>query len=109
MSNPTIKFIFLILVFFLILVGWPLSVLAHQPRIVETENINVSRPEISKAYYGKLSEKPHIYIINTSSDINLYANILVPFIEGPGKNVTVEIFKDEQPLGNLSPDKEDWK
>ena len=109
LGNLTIKFKFLILVFFLILVSLPLSVLAHQPRIVDTENINVASPEISKAYYGKLLEKPHIYIINTSSDINLYANILVPFIEGPGKNVTAEIFKDEQPLGNLSPDKEDWK
>ena len=109
MSNPTIKFIFLILVFFLILVGWPLSVLAHQPRIVETENINVARPEISKAYYGRLSEKPHIYNINASSEINLYVNILVPYIEGSGKNVTVKIFKDDQPLGNLSPGKEDWK
>ena len=107
--NLTIKFKFLILVFFLILVSLPLSVLAHQPRIVDTENINVASPEISKAYYGKLSEKPHIYVITASSDINLYVNILVPFVEGPGKNVTVEIFKDEQPLVNLSPGKEDWK
>jgi len=109
LGNLTIKFKFLILVFFLILVSLPLSVLAHQPRIVDTENINVASPEISKAYYGKLSEKPHIYVITASSDINLYVNILVPFVEGPGKNVTVEIFKDEQPLVNLSPGKEDWK
>ena len=109
LGNLTIKFKFLILVFFLILVSLPLSVLAHQPRIVDTENINVASPEISKAYYGKLSEKPHIYVITASSDINLYVNILVPFVEGPGKNVTVKIFKDEQPLVNLSPGKEDWK
>ena len=98
-----------ILVFFLILINWPLGVLAHQPRIVEVEKINVTKPEISKAYYGKLSGKPHIYIINASSAIDLYVNILVPFIEGPGKTVTVKIFKDGQPLGILSPGENDWK
>jgi hypothetical protein len=67
-----------ILFFFLTLVSWPLAVLAHQPRIVETEKINVTKPEISKAYYGKLSGKSHTYTISTSSAIDLYVNILVP-------------------------------
>ena len=98
-----------ILFFFLTLVSWPLAVLAHQPRIVETEKINVTKPEISKAYYGKLSGKPHTYTISTSSAFDLYVNILVPFIEGPGKNVTVKIFKGDQSLGSLSPSEEDWK
>ena len=98
-----------ILVFFLTLANWPLAVLAHQPRIVETEKINITKPEISKAYYGKLSGKPHTYTISTSSAFDLYVNILVPFIEGPGKNVTVKIFKGEQALGSLSPSEEDWK
>ena len=98
-----------ILFFFLTLVSWPLAVLAHQPRIVETEKINVTKPEISKAYYGKLSGKPHTYTISTSSAFDLYVNILVPFIEGPGKNVTVKIFKSDQSLGSLSPSEEDWK
>jgi len=98
-----------ILFFFLTLVSWPLAVLAHQPRIVETEKINVTKPEISKAYYGKLSGKPHTYTISTSSAFDLYVNVLVPFIEGPGKNVTVKIFKGDQALGSLSPSEEDWK
>jgi hypothetical protein len=96
-------------ILFLILVSWPLEVLAHQPRLVEMEKINVTEPEISKAYYGNLSGKPHIYTISTSSPIDLYVNILVPFIEGPGKNVTVNIFKGEQLIRTLSPTKEDWK
>ena len=99
----------IILFFFLTLVSWPLAVLAHQPRIVETEKINVTKPEISKAYYGKLSGKPHTYTISTSSAFDLYVNVLVPFIEGPGKNVTVKIFKGDQALGSLSPSEEDWK
>ena len=98
-----------ILFLFLTLVSWPLAVLAHQPRIVETEKINITKPEISKAYYGKLSGKPHTYTISTSSAIDLYVNVLVPFIEGPGKNVTVKIFKGDQVLGSLRPSEEDWK
>ena len=96
-------------ILFLILVSWPLKVLAHQPRLVEMEKINVTEPEISKAYYGNLSGKPHIYTISTSSPIDLYVNVLVPFIEGPEKNVTVKIFKGEQLMGILSPKKGDWK
>jgi len=98
-----------IVILFLILVSWPLKVLAHQPRLVEMEKINVIEPEISKAYYGNLSGKPHIYTISTSSPIDLYVNVLVPFIEGPEKNVTVKIFKGEQLMGILSPKKGDWK
>jgi hypothetical protein len=98
-----------IVIFFLILVSWPLKVLAHQPRLVEMEKINITEPEISKAYYGNLSGIPHIYTISTSAPIDLYVNVLVPFIEGPEKNVTVKIFKGEQSMGILSPKKDDWK
>ena len=109
MNRKTNNLIILIVILFLILVSWPLKVLAHQPRLVEMEKINVTEPEISKAYYGNLSGKPHIYTISTSSPIDLYVNILVPLIEGPEKNVTVKIFKGEQPMGILSPKKDDWK
>ena len=98
-----------ILFFFLTLISWPLAALAHQPRIVETEKINITKPEVSKAYYGKLSGKPHTYTISTSSAIDLYVNVLVPFIEGPRKNVVVKIFKDGQPLESLNPGENDWK
>ena len=98
-----------ILFFFSTLISWPLAALAHQPRIVETKKINITKPEVSKAYYGKLSEKPHTYTISTSSAIDLYVNVLVPFIEGPRKNVVVKIFKDGQPLESLNPGENDWK
>jgi len=109
MNRKTNNLIIVIVILFLILVSWPLKVLAHQPRLVEMEKINVTEPEISKAYYGNLSGKPHIYTISTSSPIDLYVNVLVPFIEGPEKNVTVKIFKGEQLMGILSPKKGDWK
>jgi hypothetical protein len=108
-NKTTNKLRTVILVFFLILVSWPLAVLGHQPRIVESEKINITKPEISKAYYANLSGKPHTYIINASSAINLYVNILLPFNEGPEKNVLVKIFKDDKSLVSLSPSKEDWK
>ena len=109
MNRKTNNLIIVIVILFLILVSWPLKVLAHQPRLVEMEKINVTEPEISKAYYGNLSGKPHIYTISTSSPIDLYVNVLVPFIEGPEKNVIVKIFKGEQLMGILSPKKGDWK
>ena len=109
MNRNTNNLRIVMVILFLILVSWPLEVLAHQPRLVEMEKINITEPEISKAYYGNLSGKPHIYTISTSSPIDLYVNILVPFIEGPGKNVTVNIFKGEQLIRTLSPTKEDWK
>ena len=109
MNRNTNNLRIVMVILFLILVSWPLEVLAHQPRLVEMEQINVTEPEISKAYYGNLSGKPHIYTISTSSPIDLYVNILVPFIEGPEKNVTAKIFKGEQPLEILNPKKDDWK
>ena len=109
MNRKTNNLIIVIVILFLILVSWPLKVLAHQPRLVEMEKINVTEPEISKAYYGNLSGKPHIYTISTSSPIDLYVNVLVPFIEGPEKNVIVKIFKGEQLMGILSPKKGNWK
>ena len=109
MNRKKINLRIVIVTFFLILVSCPLKVLAHQPRLVEMGIINVTEPEISKAYYGNLSGKPQIYTISTSSPIDLYVNILVPLIEGPEKNVTVKIFKGEQPMGILSPKKDDWK
>ena len=109
MNRNTNNLRIVMVILFLILVSWPLEVLAHQPRLVEMEKINITKPEISKAYYGNLSGKPHIYTISARSPIDLYVNILVPFIEGSGKNVTVNIFKGEQLIRTLSPTKEDWK
>ena len=107
MTIHNLKIAILVLLF--IFVNRPLEVLGHQPRIVKTEKINISKPEISKAYYGKLSGTPHTYIINAKNTIDLYVNVLVPFIEGREKNVAAKIFKDGKPLATLSPGKEDWK
>ena len=101
-DKTTNKLRIITLVFFLIFVSWPLTVLAHQPRIVESEKIIVNKPEISKAYYGNLSGKPHTYIISVNSAIDLYVNVLLPHKEGPKKNITVNVFKGDQSIGSLS-------
>ena len=99
----------LIVIFFVILISWPLGVFAHQPRIVDSEKINVTKPEVSKAYYAKLSGKPHTYIISVNSAIDLYVNVLFPYKEGHKKNITVKVFRGDQSLGVLSSGEVDWK
>ena len=99
----------LIVILFVILFSWPLGVFAHQPRIVDTEKIRVTKPEVSKAYYAKLSGKPHTYIISVNSAIDLYVNVLFPYKEGHKKNITVKVFRGDQSLGELSSGEVDWK
>ena len=99
----------LIVIFFVILFSWPLGVFAHQPRIVDTEKISVTKPEVSKAYYAKLSGKPHTYIISVNSAIDLYVNVLFPYKQGHKKNITVKVFRGDQSLGELSSGEVDWK
>ena len=65
------------------------SVLAHQPKLINySPSLNnphqVVDPEISKAYYGKLSGEPHLYkiesdIVMISFDINKSGNFYKVF------------------------------
>ena len=98
-----------IIIFVVIMLSWALGVFAHQPRIVDTEKIHVTKPEVSKAYYAKLSGKPHTYFISVNSAIDLYVNVLFPYNEGPKKNITVDVFRDDQSIGSLSSGEVVWK
>ena len=98
-----------ILILFIILINFPLGVFAHQPRIVDTDKINVTKPEVSKAYYATLSGKPHTYIISVNSAIDLYVNVLFPYKEGSKKNITVDVFRGDQSIGILTSGEGDWK
>ena len=98
-----------IVILFVIMLSFPLEVFAHQPRIVDTDKIYVTNPEVSKAYYAKLSEKPHTYIISVNSAIDLYVNVLFPYEEGPKKHITVNVFRDDQSIGRLSSGEVAWK
>ena len=72
----------------------PTFALAHQPRITESRLTEVPSPEISKAYYGKLTGEPDVYVINATEAFDLYVNVLVPDIAGQKKDVSAVIIKD---------------
>lgn len=87
----------------------PVLTFAHQPRLVESEAIEVIDPEVSKAYYGELSGAPHIYSINTTEPIDLYVGILMPYADDSGKDVQAEIRKGEDLLQVIGGKNADWK
>lgn len=87
------------------------TALAHQPRIPEGNEMIVSDPEISKAFYSKLDGEPHVYTISSDAPFLLYVNILVPDISNTKKDLYVEILKDgnvENPLAILDGNNFEW-
>lgn len=102
------KVAFLLLALFLA----PALASAHQPRITESRLTQVPDPEISKAYYGKLSGEPDVYVIEASEPFVLYVNVLVPNIAGQKKDVSAAIIKDgntEAPLVVLEGINFEWE
>jgi hypothetical protein len=72
----------------------PIIASAHQPIIMTGEDVAVTEPEISKAYYATLSGEPHIYRISETRPFELYVNVLVPDIGGQKKDVSAAIIKN---------------
>ena len=71
--------------FFLILflISISIKAYAHQPKLIKyspsLENPHeVINPEISKAYYGKLTGESHFYRIKSDKDFLFYTGILSP-------------------------------
>ncbi len=96
MKKLSFKKVFPLFLFLCVLI--PMSASAHQPRMVESRQTAVVDPEISKAYYGKLTGVPDVYTIHASAPFNLYVNILVPDISGQKKDVSATISKDGKPF-----------
>ena len=80
-----------------ILLALPLAAAAHQPRLVETETIDVIDPEVSKAYYGRLDGGPHVYRIDSETPFRLYVNLLVPDVPGVEKHVSAAVIDTDDP------------
>lgn len=91
----------------MLLVATP--VFAHQPRLVDSEAIEVIDPEISKAYYGELTGAPHVYSINTSEPLELYVGILMPYAEDSSKDVQAEIRKGDDLIQTLGGEDAEWE
>ncbi|HPS21619.1 MAG TPA: DUF2892 domain-containing protein [Candidatus Paceibacterota bacterium] len=84
------RYFFFIFVFISV---FPIFTFAHQPRIPDSNQTVVLDPEISKAYYAKLSGDPQVYTISSDKAFNLYVNILVPDIADQKKDVNLALFK----------------
>jgi len=87
----------------------PSLVLAHQPRITESRQTTVPDPEISKAYYGKLTGEPDVYTIEAKEVFNLYVGVLVPDIAGQKKDVSAVVMKDGKQIALLDGATFAWK
>jgi hypothetical protein len=86
---------FFMLVVFILLA---FVVSGHQPRLVSDELTVVENPEVSQAFYAKLKGRAAFYRIESDVSFTLYVSILVPDMEGIGRDVSAEItFK---PYGN---------
>lgn len=82
---------------------------AHQPRITESRLTQVPDPEISKAYYGKLTGEPDVYVIKATEAFDLYVNVLVPDIAGQKKDVSAVVLKDNKQIAVLDGINFEWK
>ena len=88
-----------LLLFILFLVSLPLH--AHQPKLINysptIDNPHVVIfPEISKAYYSKLTGQPHYYIINSEDDFLFYTSILSPKINEEPSRFSLEVLDGDQ-------------
>ena len=90
------------LVFFVaVILFLPLVTSAHQPRLVKNNQIKVSNPEISQAFYGELKGQPQEYSIFSAQPFRLYLGLLVPDISGAKTDISVAVLSNGQTLANL--------
>jgi len=87
----------------------PSFTFAHQPRITNERLTTIIDPEVSKAYYGKLTGEPDVYVIEASKAFDLYVNVLVPDIAGQKKDVSAVVLKDEKKLAVLDGINFEWE
>ena len=84
-----------------LLVFYPLSIFAHQPKLINyspsfDDPHEVPYPEISKAYYSKLEGEPHYYKINSDTDFLFYTGILSPKVNDNYKWLSLEVLNENK-------------
>jgi hypothetical protein len=85
----------------------PLAAHAHQPRISFGRQhsffnpVVIKKPEVSKAYYGRLTGKPDYYRIDSAAPYQLYLNILVPDLKDSRLDMSVDVISENKTLLNL--------
>ena len=86
-----------IIFFVLLLFVFPVN--AHQPKLINYSPTldlphKVNNPEISKAYYGKLTGKAHFYKIESKKDFLFYTGILSPKINENYKWFSIDVLDE---------------
>jgi len=76
-----------------------LNCFAHQPKLIKySPSIEsphkIFFPEISKAYYSKLTGKPHYYVITSDKEFLFYAGILSPKINENYKWLSLNVIDE---------------
>ena len=83
--------------------------LAHQPRIVDSDTVRVHKPHISQAFYGTLPGRPVVFIIDTPDSLDLLVGLMAPLVKGaPQPQLAVQVTTHDTTLFTLSAAPGDW-
>ncbi|MDP2685223.1 MAG: hypothetical protein Q8P20_09395 [bacterium] len=80
-------------IFFIAILFLPVAVLAHQPRLVKENIVEVEKPMISQAFFGDLEGGTTTFRIVSDTEFNLYVGLLLPDVEGVDTNIFAKIYK----------------
>lgn len=87
----------------------PISVLAHQPRMVTSDRITVHKPDISQAFYAELHGHPQTYLIVADRPFDLYLQLTVPKIAHARTDFVLTISRDAHRLQQFDGAATTWK
>ena len=76
---------------------------AHQPKLIYNSPTKenpfiITDPEISKAFYGKLSGAPHYFKIESDKEFLFYSGILSPKVDNNYKWLSIDVYNQENSL-----------
>ena len=87
----------------------PISVLAHQPRMVTSDSITVHTPEISQAFYAELHGHPQTYLILADRPFHLFLQLTAPNIPNARTDFRFSVTHDAHLLQQFDGAATTWK
>jgi len=78
---------------------------AHQPHLVDSQQVLISNPEVSQAFYAT---EPATYFIGSEEPFTLYVQILRPKIGELDKDISVTIDQNGQQIASLDGNFAEW-
>jgi len=88
-----IHFVWVVLAAAAFLLPWRAQ--AHQPRLVTQDNVQVTNPTVSQAFYDELKGEPRDYYLQSEEPLELTIQLLVPASIDPDKRYSAEVFRDD--------------